>query len=284
MSSENEKPQKKKFLGNYLEFVDSTRFFTTPFSWLYVIQALVFLVLPIAILFLGIGNNGIFQETVFENGKMETVLVGKFVFAFILILLGAIAAAIISFVVAWGGKKKENVNKITIELIIDSIADLHAVFIKAAAHFIAVFGFFTGLFALIFGSEMMDVVGLGFVAGGAAVLMIGSLLLGYGLVWFSRLYKFLFQKLWRIFVKVIVQIFKFVILHAIPVIYNFVAHIIRQLFDYFFILVQAVVDFIVNGLKVAIALVARLGRYLLAYARSPFKNKDYNDAKVTYNQ
>jgi hypothetical protein len=56
------------------------------------------------------------------------------------------------------------------------------------------------------------------------------------------------------------------------------------LFDYFFVLIQALVDYMVNGLRVVIALVARLGRFLLAYARSPFKNKEYNNANVTYNE
>ena len=273
MSSENEK---KPFLGSYLSFVDSTRFFTTPFSWLYYVVAVAFLAIPIGILATGI-DYGVFKGD--YDGK------GKIVFAFILTLIAAIAAAIISFVVAWNGKKKISTDKITIEVIIDAVADLQALIIKSQAHFIGVFGFFAGLFALIFGERLLSVLGLGMSLGyGAAGIMIGAVLLGYGMVWFSRLYKFLFEKIARIVVKVIVQIFRFVVLHAIAVIYNFVAHIIRQLFDYIFLAIQAIVDYIVNGLKVVIALVARLGRFLLAYARSPFKNRDYNDAKITFNE
>jgi len=267
MNSENENPLKKLF-GNYLKFVETTRFFTTPFSWLYVVVALAFLAIPIILLVTGLDIN------IFSLG-------GKIVFGFILTLIASIAAAIISFVVAWDGKKKNSTDKITIELIIDSVADLLALIIKSFAHFIAVFGFFAGLFALIFGNELLSALGLNF---GVVIIMVASVFLGYGLVWFSRLFKFLFAKLSRIAVIVIVQIFKFVVLHAVVVIYNFIAHIVKQLFNYVFLLVQAIVDFIVNSLQVIVALVAKLGKFLLAYARSPFKNKDYNDAKVTYNE
>ena len=279
MSSENEK---KPFLGGYLSFVDSTRFFTTPFSWLYLVVAFAFLAVPIAVLATGI-DYGIFARgEIWKDGKAaQGFLNGKLIFPFILALIASIAAAIVSFAVAWNGKKKISTDKITIELIIDAVADLQALILKSQAHFIGVFGFFAGLFALLFGGELLEVFGFGY---GAAGVMVGSVLLGYGMVWFSRLYKFLFEKIARIIVKVIVQVFKFVVLHAIVVIYNFVAHIIRQLFDYIFLAIQAIVDYIVNGLKVVIALVARLGRFLLAYARSPFKNRDYNDAKITFNE
>ncbi|MCL2764000.1 MAG: hypothetical protein FWD40_01810 [Treponema sp.] len=268
MYSENDKPQKTNIFRTYLDFVDSTRFFTTPFSWLYLIVALAFLALPVMILASGI------RWEIFDLG-------GTYTLGFILVLAASVAAAIIAFIVAWNGRKKVSTDKITIGLIIDSVADLLAVSIKAQAHFIGVFGFFGGLFALLFGGEILSLLGIDY-AG--VPLMIGALLLGYGMVWFSRLFKFLFAKIAKILVKVIVQIFKFVVLHAIPVIYNFIAHIVRQLFDYIFIFIQAHVDYLVNSLKVLIALVARLGRFLLAYARSPFKNKDYNDAKITYNE
>jgi hypothetical protein len=268
MYSENEKPQKTKIFRTYLEFVDSSRFFTTPFSWLYLIVALAFLALPIAVLAKGIQ---------FEVFSYE----GKIVFLFILLLIASIAAAIVAFVVAWDGKKKDNVDKITVELIIDSLADLQGLIIKALAHFLAVFGFFAGLFSLIFGGD--DLLSEFALPYGGAMVMLGSLLGGYALVWVSRLYKFLFAKIARIIVHVIVQVFKFVVLHSIAIIYNFIAHIIRQLFDYVFVLIQAIVDYIVNGLRVIIALVARLGRFLLAYACSPFKNKEYNNANITYN-
>ncbi|MDR2964953.1 MAG: hypothetical protein LBU88_04185 [Treponema sp.] len=266
MYSENEKSQ-KKFLGGYLNFVDSTKFFTTPFSWLYVIVALAFLALPVIVLAQGI------DVKIFEGD-------GKIVFGFILLLIASIFGAIIGFVIAWNGRKNENVGKITIDLIIDSVADLLGLIIKSLAHFLGVFGFFAGLFALLFGDRLLGSLGIGL---DAIHIMIGVPLFGYGLVWFSRLFKFLFAKISRIIVMVIVQVFKFVI-YAIATIYNFIAHIVKQLFSYFFILIQAQVDLLVNGLKVVIALVARLGRFLLAYAASPFKNKDYNDAKVTYNE
>jgi len=275
MSSENEKPQKTSIFKGYLEFVDSPRFFTTPFSWLYLVVAIAFLALPVLVLVQGI-NLDIFKkyDGVFYVG-------GKVVFAFILSLLAATAAAIISFIVAWNGRKNEKTSKLNINFIIDVCADLLALIIKAIAHFIGVFGFFVGLFALIFGHELIGTIGIPF---SPVIIMIGSVLVGYGLVWFAKLFKFLYAWICRVIVKVIVQIFKFVILHAIGTIYNFIAHVLRQLFDYIFVLIQAIVDLIVNGLRVIIALVSRLGRFLLAYSRSPFKNPNYNDAKVTYNE
>jgi len=267
MSSDIEKPQKANIFRTYLDFVASTRFFTTPFSWLYVIVALAFVAIPVLLLVQGLN---------FEIFKQE----GRFILGFILVLIASIAAAIVAFVVAWDGKNKISTEKITIELIIDAVADLLALSIKSQAHFIGVFGFFGGLFALLFGGELLRWLGIGY---SPIILMIGAPLLGYGMVWFSRLFKFLFAKIARIVVMVIVQVFKFVVLHVIVTIYKFIAHIVRQLFDYIFILIQAIVDYIVNSLKVIIALVARLGRFLLAYARSPFKNNDYNDAKITYN-
>jgi len=269
MYIDDEKPKKTKILNSYMDFVDSPRFFTTPFSWLYLVVAVAFLALPIYMLAKGIENE-IFRSE------------GRIILASILMLSAAIAAAFIAFIVAWNGRVNVKSDKLTVELIIDCVADLLALSIKAQGHFIGVFGFFAGLFALIFGSEIlffMDVP-VELLAG----IMIGSLLLGYGMVWFSKLFKFVFAWVSRVIVKVAVQIFKFVVLHAIGTIYNFLAHVLRQLFDYIFELIQAGVDLTVNGLRVIVALAARLGRFLLAYARSPFKNKDYNGAKVTYNE
>jgi len=286
MSSENDTPQKTSIFKTYLKFIDSPRFFTTPFSWLYLVVAIAFLALPVYLLVQGI-DNGIFKQ--YKDGASAGQFIegGKTVFAFILTLIAATVAAIVSFIVSWNGKKNEKTEKLNIDFIIDVCADIQALIIKALAHFIAVFGFFAGLFALIFGNKLFNHLGLSMVQGevGAIVmLMVGSVLLGYGLVWFSKLFKFLFAYISRVIVKVVVQIFRFVVLHAIGTIYHFIAHVLRQLFDYIFVLIQAIVDFTVNGLRVIIALVARLGRFLLAYARSPFKNKDYNDAKITYNE
>jgi len=268
MISDNERSIKTKILGGYLEFVDSTRFFTTPFSWLFLIVAVSFLALPVLVLVKGINFD------VFSSG-------GKIVFGFILILMSSVAAAVVAFLVAWNGRKKEDVEKITIEFIIDSLADLQALFIKSVAHFIAIFGFFAGLFALIFGHELIVMFGCNL---SGVTVMVGSVLGAYAMVWLSKLHRFLFSKLSKITVKVIVQVFRFIVLHAVVIIYNFIAHIVKQLFDYFFALLQAIVDFIANSLKVIIALAARLGRFLFAYARSPFKNRESNNANVTPNE
>jgi len=277
MSSENEKPQKTCIFKNYLEFVDSPGFFTTPFSWLYLIAAVAFLALPVLILLQGIDLG------IFERYDGQFYLGSKIVIAFILSVAAAAAAAIISFIVAWNGRKNEKTEKLNINFIIDVCADLQALIIKALAHFIAVFGFFIGLFALIFGNELLRGVNFNPYFN-PVILMISAVIFGYGLVWFSKLYKFVIAWVSKVIVKVIVQIFKFVVLHAIGTIYNFIAHVLRQLFDYVFVLIQSLVDLTVNGLRVIIALIARLGRFLLAYSRSPFKNPDYNNAKITYNE
>jgi hypothetical protein len=98
--------------------------------------------------------------------------------------------------------------------------------------------------------------------------MITSLVGGYLGVWLARLTAFLFRKIAEIIVYVLVRIFKFFV------------HIIKQLFEYCFIFWQSVVDFTVNGWKVIVALVAKLGNTLLAIAHAPINS---NKAGITYN-
>ena len=264
----SEKIKKPKVIQNYLEVLESPRFFTTPFSWLYLVLAAAFIALPIFVLTKGI-DAGVF--------KVE----GNIPFAFVLVVLAAFIAGIVSAFVALNGQKKVSLSKLTIDFIVAEIAELIALCIKSVAHFIGIFGFFAGLIALIFAKNILYYLPGVDVFGSPVYVMVGSLLLGYALVWFSKLVKFLFTLL---VMALIVRPFKFIVFYAISKIYNFIAHIIKQFFDYGFMVILAFVDFMVNGLRVVVALVARFGRFLLAYAQSPFENKDLNNVKVTYNE
>jgi hypothetical protein len=253
-------PEKKPFEGKfftalrpYLAFVDSVKFFTVPFSWLYVLFAVVFLLAPFAVL------SYLINADFFEYAP------GKMIFSVILSWIAALAAAWVAFQVWWNRKKVVYTERLTIDVIIGAVAHLVYTFCEATAHFIGVAGFFSGLFSLIFSQGILDVLGL---ESMALPVMVGSLIGGYAGVWIARLVAFLFRKIAEIIVYVVVKIF------------NFVVHIIKQLFEYGFIVVQSIVDFIVNGWKVLVALVAKLGNTLLAIAHAPINS---NKASITYN-
>ncbi|MDR1106815.1 MAG: hypothetical protein LBL44_10710 [Treponema sp.] len=250
------KPLESKFftaLRPYFAFVDSTRFFTIPFSWLYILFAVVFLLTPFAVLYFLI-DNGFFRQS-------AKVIVGG-----ILCWIAIIAASWIAFQVWWNRKKVVHTDKLDTSVVINAFAHLVYTFCESLAHFVGVAGFFTGLFALIFGAGVLRFFGSG--ASAPLTLMICSLVGGYLGVWIARLAAFLFRKIAEIVVYVVVRIFKFFV------------HIIKQLFEYFFIFCQSVVDFIVNGWKVVVALVAKLGNTLLAIAHAPVNS---NRASITYN-
>ncbi|MDR1287134.1 MAG: hypothetical protein LBK08_05960 [Treponema sp.] len=250
------KPLESKFftaLRPYFAFVDSTRFFTIPFSWLYVLFAVVFLLAPFAVLYYLI-DNGFFRQS------------GKIIAGGVLCWIAILVASWIAFQVWWNRKKVVNTDKLDISVIINALAHLVYTFCEALAHFAGVAGFFTGFFALIFGAGVLRFFGPG--SSSPLALMICSLVGGYLGVWAARLAAFLFRKIAEIIVYVVVRIFKFVV------------HIIKQLFEYFFIFWQSFVDFIVNGWTVVVALVAKLGNTLLAIAHAPVNS---NRASITYN-
>jgi hypothetical protein len=253
-------PEKKPFEGKfftalrpYLAFVDSVKFFTVPFSWLYILFAAVFLLTPFAVLFYLI-KLGLFE---YAPAKM--------IFSVILSWIAVLIAGWVAFQVWWNRKQVVHTDRLTIDVIIGAVAHLVRTFSEAAAHFIGVAGFFCGLFSLIFSEGILSIIGL---ESAALPLMIGSLIGGYAGVWIARLTAFLFRKIAEIIVYVVVKIF------------NFVVHIIKQLFEYGFIVAQSIVDFIVNGWKVVVALVAKLGNTLLAIAHAPINS---NKASITYN-
>jgi hypothetical protein len=242
------------FVQPYLSCVDSPRFFTVPFSWLYILFAVICLISPFAVLFLLI-KSGFF--------KLE----GKIVFAGILSLIALLAAGLVAFQIWWNRRKLIHAEKLDIHVIIDAFSHLVSVACEAAAHYIGIAGFFIGLFALLFGGRLL--IFLPLPASDGLFTMIGAVIIGYVGVWISRLAGFLFRKIVEIIIYVIQRIFFFAI------------HVIKQLFEYFFIFGQSVVDFIVNGWKVVVALVAKLGNTLLAIAHAPVNS---NKASITYNR
>jgi hypothetical protein len=255
-ASEKKQPAESKFftfIRPYLSAVDSPRFFTIPFSWLYILFGIVFLLLPFALLFLMI-KGGLFD--------ME----GKVIVAGILSLIAVLAAGWITFQIWWNRREVIHTEKLDINIIIGAFSHFVTVACEALAHFIGIAGFFTGLFVLLFGDELLYFFPIP--GPGGLFIMIGSLITGYVGVWFARLAGFLFRKISEIIVYVIQRIFFFVV------------HIVKQLFEYFFIFIQSIIDFIVNGWKVVVALVAKLGNTLLAIAHAPVNS---NKASITYN-
>lgn len=81
------------FIKPYLLFIDNGNFFRKPFSWLYIIIAILNLFLPVYLLYKAIDNN------VFDTPT-------KFVIVFILIWLIIAIAAWISFQLWWDRKSK----------------------------------------------------------------------------------------------------------------------------------------------------------------------------------
>jgi hypothetical protein len=241
------------FIRPFLAFVDSPRYFTKPFSWLYLLFAVVFLLVPFGLLFVMIGG-GFFKSS------------GNIIFGGILTLIAVFIASWLAFQIWLNRRRVIQVEKVTVAVIIDALAKLLRTGIEANSVFMGVAGFCAGLFTFLFAGELLSLVGLS--SALALPLMVGSLLGGYFGIWFAKLVEFLFPKIANIVVYVTVRIF------------NFIVHIIKQLFEYFFIFWQSIVDFIVNGWKVVIALVVKLGNTLLAVAHAPINS---NKANITYN-
>jgi hypothetical protein len=243
------------FIHPYLLRIDTPSFFTIPFSWLYILFAVVFLLSPVVVLVMLIGKGA------FESGD------GKLIFAVILALIAVIAAAWISFQVWWNRRKVIHTDKLDIHVIIGAFAHFVSILTEAIAHYIGIAGFFIGLFALIFDDRLAYVFSIPFPSG--LGIMVASLIIGYSGVWIAKLTGFLFRKIFEIVVYVLQRAFFFLV------------HIVKQLFEYFFIYVQSIVDFVVNGWKVVVALVAKLGNTLLAIAHAPVHS---NKASITYNR
>jgi hypothetical protein len=256
--SEKKKLLESKFftlIRPYLLCIDTPAFFTIPFSWLYILFAIVFLFSPVAVLFMVVDSG------IFDSGE------GKLIFAAILALIAVVAAAWVSFQVWWNCRKVIHADKLDIHVIINAFAHFVSILIEAIAHYTGIAGFFIGLFSLIFGEELTYVFSIP-PSSGLGVMAV-SLIIGYLGVWLAKLAGFLFRKILEIVVYVIQRAFFFFV------------HIVKQLFEYFFIFIQSIVDFIVNGWKVLVALVVKLGNTLLAIANAPVH---FNKASITYNR
>jgi hypothetical protein len=257
-------PEEKKFLESkfftfiqpYLLCVDSPRFFTVPFSWLYILFAIIYLISPFAFLLLLIGNG------LFDGG-------GKIIFGGLLSWIATIAAGWVTFQIWWNRRKVIRTEKLDMDVIIDAFSHFLTISCEAVAHYAGIAGFFIGLSAFLFGDQLLGFFPQLAALGGGLFVMIGSLIFGYVGVWVARLIGFLFRKVAEIVVYVVQRIFFFLV------------HIVKQLFEYFFIFMQSIIDFIVNGWKVVVALVAKLGNTLLAIAHAPVNS---NKASITYNR
>jgi hypothetical protein len=254
------------FIRPFLSFVDSPKYFTVPFSWLYILFAVVYLASPLVVLFK-------VMIPLFEYAT------AKIVFSSLLTWVALAIAAWAAFQVWWNRRKTIETYKIDAKIIIGALSHFVYTSIEATAIFIGIAGFFAGLFALLIDGGVLDTLGL---KGFALSIMIGSLLGGYFGVWIAKLVAFLFRKITEIIVFLIVKLFHFIV-YAIVRIFNFDVHIIKQLFEYGFLYVQSIVDFIVNGWRVVIALVAKLGNFLLAIAHAPIVLKSPSKASITYN-
>jgi hypothetical protein len=243
------------FIRPYLLRIDTPGFFTIPFSWLYILFAVVFLLSPVAFLFMLIDTG------IFKSGE------GKLIFAAVLALIAVIAAAWISFQVWWNRRQVIHTDKLDIHVIIKAFAHFVSIFTEAVAHYTGIAGFFAGLFALFFGKQLFY--GPDISPSSGLIFMIASPIVGYLGVWYAKLAGFLFRKILEILVYVIQRVFFFFV------------HVVKQLFEFFFIFGQSLVDFIVNGWKVIVALVAKLGNTLLAIVHAPISS---NKASITYNR
>ena len=229
----------------FLAFVDSPRYFTLSFTILYFLIAFIYLLSPFGILGFVISNE------LLEGA--ETKLVFSFVLSWIAILI----ASWIAFQVWLNRRKSMNVDKITSDVIIDALSHLVYTTFEATAVYAAIAGTFGGLFMILFGGGIFENFGIGADLGFPVI--IGSLIGGYIGITFAKFFGFLFKKIAQVLV------------YAIKRIFFFMVHVIKQLFEYGFIFVQSIVDYMVNGWRVVVALVARLGNYLLMYAKSPYK-------------
>jgi hypothetical protein len=259
MSTEQVPEKENKFttaVKPYLAFVDSPDLFTKPYLWLFYLIAIVHLLAPIYAIYFLIDNS------FFEYAS------GKILVAGILALIVLFIAGWITFQIWLNRKEVIVTDKVTSDLVIDALGHLVHTACEAFSTWVGIVGTLTGLLALIFGGELLEFAGIR--SGGSIGLIIGSLVGGYFGVILAKLIGFLFKKIAKIIVLVVVRVFKFLV------------HIIVKLFEFFFVFWQSIVDYNVNGWNVVIALVAKLGNTLLAFAHRKGPDNS-NQASVTYN-
>jgi hypothetical protein len=260
--SENSKKENKfvTFVKPYLEFVDSPRLFTKPYGWLFNLFALFSLLFPFSVLYELI-NVEFFQRALDAEKS-------KLIVAAILSLIVIFIASWIVFQIWLNRKKVIVTDRVTSGIVVDALGHLVYTAFEAAATWLGIVGTLGGLITLIFDGGILGFIGIG--GYDPLYVIIGSLVGGYFGVIFAKLAGFLFKKIANIIIYVIVRIF------------NFVVHVIKQLFEFIFIFYQSIVDFLVNGWRVVIALFAKLGNTLLAFAHR--KGPDgSNQASITYN-
>lgn len=174
------------FINPYLHFIDSGNFFRKPFSWLYMIIAILNLLAPLYYLYWGISNN-IFDAK------------GGMIVAFFLIFLIVAFAGWISFQLWWD--RKEKVIKSTQEGD-DFIA------IPVYSHFVQTFGEWLGTYVAIVGFLCALIIPL--IAGEEGRYIANSLggglsILGGGLVYaiLIPIYGFLIVVIARVIAEII---------------------------------------------------------------------------------
>jgi hypothetical protein len=275
--SAEKKPFEGKFFTSirpYLSFVDSSRFFTLPFSWLYILFAIVFLISPFVLLpniidyisAIVEAKAALLEAGIAASDFADYLPPGSIIPGAVLTWIAALVAAWLGFQIWLNRKETSNATKLTPTVIIGAFEHLIYTAIEASATYLGVAGFFTGLFAVLLQGGLLSILEIDQVGG--LIILLGSLAVGYFGVWLAKLAAFLFRKIAEIVVYVVIRIF------------NFFVHIIKQLFEHGFTFAQSVVDFIVNGWKVVIALVAKWGNTLLAIAHAPINS---NKASISYN-
>ncbi|CAG5009271.1 hypothetical protein DYBT9275_04459 [Dyadobacter sp. CECT 9275] len=167
------------FIHPYLRFIDSGEFFRKPFYWLYVLNAMISLLIPLLILYAGLSNN-IFGMPF------------KFTFAFLLVFAIASLAAWVNFQLWWERKDKvEGSAKSTDEFVATPVFS-HFVQTMGESYgtMVAIIGTGAALIGTIFLGENADnlgrSMGLGFLTGGSFALIFVWPVVGFFVIISSR--------------------------------------------------------------------------------------------------
>jgi hypothetical protein len=246
-------------IKRYLAFEDSPKFFSHPISWLYYAFGIIYALIPIGFLATGI------RFRIFSAGS-------SLIISFILILIGAIAASLVVLLIWWNRRKIFHTEVIATPVVLETFTYLFKTLWETFFTWTAIFGTIAGIISLVLeGDRILGSLGIGFASG--VTLLIGSLVGGYVAVLLSKYVALLFHKILELIIYVVKRVLKFL------------GHVIAQLFEFVFIFYQSLVDFLVNGWRVVVALVAHLGKYLLAYSAKKDSSgiSPSGGASITYN-
>jgi hypothetical protein len=267
--------RKPSAIKRYLAFEDSPRFFSHPISWLYYVFGIAYALIPISLLVKSIQLELFDVAETFERYlKNDSGFPARWLVSLLVLLAGAFAASFVVLQIWWNRRKVFQADKIQASMVLETFTYLFKTLWETFFTWTAIFGTIAGIASLALeGDAQLPIFGFPYFFG--VPLLLVSLVGGYIAVLLSPCVALLFRKI----LELIIYVLKRVIL--------FVCHIIAQLFEFGFIFVQSLVDFLVNGWRVVIALVAKLGNYLLAYARSSKKDTTgisaSGGASITYN-